>query len=240
MIGQRWRAAKIGSVAGLLAFAATAGLTACTFTVQAPQDTSTISPSQSPSYQGPTILPGHNADAVAAKDMTWAAGNTLSVGVPVGWSDQLTQVEMVNNKTPPPSWKELKSNQAGWTEYQHVNGCVLSYWQSVNQQNLMVANDDKASTVALFKYLVPSILPEVLKVSTMRWAKQLDKPSPKIEFLSIRTSAKGKSPAKLYSARMFNRAGTGLVFSLSCATDALLNSTFASAQNKLVVSPPQQ
>lgn len=237
---QRWRRAKLGAVAGLLGIGLMMSLTACTFTVQSPQDTSTISASPKPTFAAPTITAGHNADAVAAKDMSWAAGNTLSVGVPVSWGDQLTQVDVVGNKTPPPSWKPVKSNQTGWTEYQHANGCLLSYWQTANQQGLMVPNDDKASTVALFRYLIPSILPETLKGSTMRWAKQLDKPSPKIDFLSLRTPAKDKLPARLYSARMFNKAGTGLVFSLSCATDALLNSTFSASQSKLAVAPPQQ
>ncbi|NYE94936.1 hypothetical protein FHU41_001157 [Psychromicrobium silvestre] len=228
------------TLAGISALLLLAGLTACTITVPSPQDTSTLSPSPSPTYSAPTVLPGHNADAVAAKELSWAAGNTLSVGVPVAWTDQLTEPDTSGDKTVPSKWKSVKLNQAGWTEYQHANGCVLSLWQTVNQQSLMVANDDKASTVALFKYLIPSILPETLKATTMRWAKELDKPSPKIQLLTLRTPAKNKNPARIYSARMFNRAGTGIVFSLSCSSDALLNSTFNSIQPKLAVSPPQQ
>ncbi|WP_394938953.1 hypothetical protein [Psychromicrobium sp. YIM B11713] len=239
MPGHRPRAAGV-FLFGLLAVSLSAAVSGCSFTLKVPQDTSTISPSPTPSYAAPTVTPGHNADAVAAKDMTWAAGNTLSAGVPVGWGDQLLQADVVNGKTPPPSWKLLRSNQAGWTQYQHGNGCQLSYWQTINQQGLMVTNDDRASTLALFKYLVPSILPETLKVTTMRWARQLDKPSPKIELLSLRTPAQGKSPAKLYSARMFNRAGSGIAFSLSCPNDALLDATFNSVQSGLAVLPPQQ
>ncbi len=224
----------------VLAALALVGLAGCTIRVNQPEDTSSRSASPTPSYAAPTILPGHDAAAVAAKDMTWAAGNTLSIGVPVGWNDHVPEVTSTGNETPPAEWKAARLNQGGWTEYQNVNSCTESHWFTVNQQPLMTAEDDLASTRALFHFLMPSVLPEVLKETTMRWGQDLSKPTPSVQFLSWRQNAAAGHPAILYNARMFNHAGTGLVFTLSCPTDALLDATYAALLNKLSVAPPGQ
>ncbi|ABY23412.1 hypothetical protein RSal33209_1676 [Renibacterium salmoninarum ATCC 33209] len=221
-----------------LATLSVAALSGCQLNVPAPEVSSGTS--GTPSYQAPTITPGHDAAAVAGKDMDWKAGNDLSLGVPVAWADQLAQATDPTGAQTPSEWKPLKIKQAGESEYSHANGCLLSYWQNVNQGPLMVTEDDKASTIALFKYLMPAVSPDDLKESSWPWSQQPGKPSPSIQFLSARHKASATSPAWIYSARMLNHTGGSLVLRLSCPNDALLDSTLAAAQTKLVVSPPQQ
>ncbi len=103
-----------------------------------------------PTLATPTITPGHDAAAVAAKDMPFTAGETLAAGVPVQLSDGLRDV---------PGWKPGKENLAGASEYVKEDGCVVSAKVRTNQSALAVPGDDRASTEALFQYLDASILP---------------------------------------------------------------------------------
>lgn len=213
------------------------GLAGCRFTVAAPESTSGTAAGSTTSYSAPVIRPGHDAAAVAAKDLSWQAGNTLSVGVPVAWNDQLGRAPATGAA---PEWVKQISNQGGLSRYQNANGCVLDYWQTLNQQPLMVTEDDRASTVALFTYLAPELAADALKETDWPWHKDAGKTSPVIQFLAARKGAAAGTPASYFSARMLNYAGVGLVLSLSCPSEALIDPTLASARAGLTVQPPQQ
>jgi hypothetical protein len=72
----------------------------------------------------PTITPGHDAEAVAAQDLPFAAGETLARGVPVGISDGLKDA---------PGWKPVKENVAGESRYLKADGCLVAARVSGNQ-----------------------------------------------------------------------------------------------------------
>ena len=67
----------------------------------APRDVQTT-----PALATPTITPGHDAAAVAARDLPFTAGDSLAAGVAVGLSDGLREA---------PGWKPVKENVAGRT-----------------------------------------------------------------------------------------------------------------------------
>ena len=212
-----------------------AGLTACQLTVAAPDTSSDRVSSAPPSYPGPVVTPGHDAAAVAAKNLDWQAGNTLSVGVPVGWNDQIGR-----SSGTAPAWTKLIDKRAGLTRYQNANGCLLDDWQTVDQQALMVTEDDRSSTLALFKYLVPELAAEALRDTDWPWTGDAGKPGPVIQFLSARKPAVAGVPANIFSARMLNHAGVGLVLSLACPAEALIDPTLAALRDELTVQPPAQ
>lgn len=224
--------------AALLSTLTIVGLTGCQLTIAAPEQSNKAPASATPSYSTPVIAPGHDAAAIAAKDLDWQAGNALSMGVPVEWNDQLSQNQTGGEAAP--VWAKVISKRAGLSRYQNANGCLLDYWQTQNQQALMVVEDDRSSTLALFKYLLPELDAEGLKDTDWPWSKDAGKPSPIIQFLSMRKKAAGGRPASYFSARMLNHSGVGLVLSVACPSDALLEPTLASARNSLTVLPPQQ
>ena len=88
----------------------------------------------------PTITAGHDAAAVAAKDMTFSAGNSLAAGVPVGISDGLKEA---------PGWRQVKQNVAGESQYLKSDGCLVAAKVSTNQTPLAL-KEDRDSTVGLF------------------------------------------------------------------------------------------
>ena len=95
-----------------------------------------------PAPATPTITPGHDAAAVAAKDLPFTAGDSLAPGVSVALSDGLREA---------PGWKPVRENVAGENRYVKADGCVVSARVRVNQGALAVTGDDKASTVELRK-----------------------------------------------------------------------------------------
>ncbi|MCQ9163075.1 MULTISPECIES: hypothetical protein [unclassified Arthrobacter] len=223
--------AAVASAAGALA------LGGCTIAVPVPGPTATVAPPST--FAAPTIQAGHDAAAVAAKNMTFPAGTTLSRNVPVGYNDILGQGGYSGSGAPaPPEWKLLKNNVAGQTLYSNTAGCQLAYWATSNQGPLITPGDDLASTRKLMAYLIPSVVPESLKPAELPWSAEAGKGNRTISFLSYGTKASKGVPASTVWGRLLGTAGTGLVVSLACPTDALLASTTPRVMDKLSVAPP--
>lgn len=176
----------------------------------------------------PTITPGHDAEAVAAKDMPFSAGGSLSQGVPVGISDGLKEAA---------GWKQVKENVAGGSQYLKENGCLVAAKVSTNQGPLALG-DDRESTVGLFTYLDPSILPEYLKTDTLRWGGDWEKPGPKVEVLVLEQPAPAGARATAVMARLFSTAGSSVFISVSCPDAGALAGARADVAQRLLVVPP--
>ncbi len=147
-------------LAGLVAGGAAGVLLAgCTVNVPDPAAPPKPSPSVS-TLATPTITPGHDAAAVAAKDLPLAAGGTLAPGEPVTVSTRLEEV---------PGWSVVHSALQGETRHKKTDGCILAVRVSVNQGPLVVAGDDVASTKALFDYLNAGVAVDSLKPASLRW-----------------------------------------------------------------------
>jgi hypothetical protein len=176
----------------------------------------------------PTITPGHDAAAVAAKDMPFSAGATLAEGVPVGISDGLKNV---------PGWTPVKQNVAGESQYRKADGCLVAAKVRSNQSPL-VLSDDRESTVGLFTYLDPTILPTYLKTATLRWGGEAGKPGPAVELLMLeRPGGPGTTPTAIM-ARVFGTAASSVYVSVSCPDTAGLAAAQAEVAAHLVVVPP--
>ncbi|XAS66229.1 hypothetical protein V3C33_12025 [Micrococcaceae bacterium Sec5.7] len=208
------------------ATAVVALLAGCSVDVPDPSAPKTVQ--ATPSLARPTIIPGHDPAAVAAADMTFAAGGTLAQGVPVGISDGLREA---------PGWKPVKESVAGESQYLKADGCLVSAKVRVSQWPL-VAGDDRASTVELFKYLDASILPEYLKAASLRWGGDLDKPGPKVDVLVLEAPAKPGARATAVMARLFGKAGSSALVSISCTGAASLAAARADVAKRLLVVPP--
>ena len=180
----------------------------------------------------PTITPGHDAGAVAARDMPFSAGATLAHGVPVGLSEDLAKA---------PRWKQVVNNAGGASRYQKSDGCQVAAEVRQNQWPL-VAADDRESTAALFAYLDPSVLPSYLKPASLRWGGEQGKPGPAVDVLVLDRAAKpaaqkaGRATAVL--ARVFGTAGSSVYVSVSCPTAAALAAARADITQWLTVVPP--
>lgn len=177
----------------------------------------------------PTVTPGHDAEAVAARDLPFAAGDSLAAGVPVQLSDGLRGA---------PGWAPGRQDVAGASEYLKADGCLASTKVRVNQWPLVVPGDDRASTEALFHYLDPSILPSYLTTDTMRWGGDPDKPGPRVEVLVLDGGDKAGSRAAASYARLFAKAGSSVYVSVSCPDRAALAAARADVAARLAVLPP--
>jgi hypothetical protein len=182
-----------------------------------------------PAPATPTITPGHDAAGVAAKDLPFTAGDSLAPGVGVALSDGLREA---------PGWKPVRENVAGENRYVKADGCVVSARVRVNQGALAVTGDDKASTVELFRYLDPTLVPGYLKTDTLRWGGEPGKPGPAVEVLAYDgvSAPGGKSAAVL--ARLFSKAASSVYISLVCPDSAALAAARADVAERLVVVPP--
>ena len=210
-----------------LALAVTAALAGCSVGVPDP-----AAPKAAPAtatLATPTITPGHDAAAVAAKDMPFAAGDTLAAGVPVQLSDGLRDL---------PRWKPGKENVAGASEYVKEDGCVVSAKVRTNQSALAVPGDDRASTEALFRYLDASILPGYLKSETLRWGGESGKPAPRVDVLVYPGGERAGTRATAIYARLFSKAGTSVYLSASCPDAAKLAAARIEAEAWIAVVPP--
>ncbi len=176
----------------------------------------------------PTITPGHDAAAVAAKDMPFAAGDTMAEGVPVGISDGLKEA---------PGWTSVKQNVAGESQYLKADGCLAAAKVRINQGPLVLA-EDRESTVGLFTYLDPSILPGYLKTASMRWGGEPDKPGPSVEVLLLEKTGQPGTKATAIMARVFGAAASSVYISVSCPDDATLAAARADVAAHLVLVPP--
>ncbi|MDQ0677735.1 hypothetical protein QFZ30_001117 [Arthrobacter pascens] len=176
----------------------------------------------------PTITPGHDAEAVAAKDMPFTAGGSLAQGVPVGISNGLKEA---------PGWKLVKENAAGESQYLKADGCLVAAKVRTNQSPL-VRGDDRESTIALFTYLDPSILPEYLKTETLRWGGDPEKPGPRVEVLVLEQPARPGAKATAIMARLFGTAGSSVYISVACPDAAALAAARADVAQRLLIVPP--
>ncbi|WP_426298670.1 hypothetical protein [Arthrobacter sp. R-11] len=209
------------------AIVAAAALASCSVSVPDPGATT---PAPAPSVLAtPTVTPGHDADAVAAKDLPLSAGGTLAAGVPVGIADGLREAT---------GWKLVQENVQGQNRFVRKDGCQVITRLSLNQGALAVAGDDKASTEALFAYLDPGIEPASLKAENLRWGADNDKPRRKVQVLAFnaRPAADGKAFSVL--ARMFATAGSSVYVSAACPSPAALATAKADVANYLPLIPP--
>ncbi|MDR6435782.1 hypothetical protein J2790_000903 [Paenarthrobacter nicotinovorans] len=214
-------------VAGIAALGAAAMVAGCTVNVPDP-----AAPKPSPSESTlatPTITPGHDAAAVAAKDLPLAAGGTLAAGDPVTVSTRLEEV---------PGWTVVHSGLQGEVRYRKGDGCTLAIRISVNQAPLVVAGDDAASTKELFHYLDPGIATERLKPVSLRWGQDSDKPQHAVEFLGLESPAASGGNAAVVMARLFSAPASSVFVSVACPDGALLEKARAEAAAHLVVVPP--
>ncbi|MGF4042833.1 hypothetical protein ACX800_01400 [Paenarthrobacter nitroguajacolicus] len=215
-------------LAGLVAGGAAGVLLAgCTVNVPDP-----AAPKPSPSVSTlatPTITPGHDAAAVAAKDLPLAAGGTLAPGEPVTVSTRLEEV---------PGWSVVHSALQGETRHKKTDGCILAVRVSVNQGPLVVAGDDVASTKALFDYLNAGVAVDSLKPASLRWGEDSDKPQHSVEFLSLESSSASGGQSAVVLARLFSAPASSVYVSLACPDDKTLAPARAEIMAQLVVVPP--
>jgi len=221
---------RTGKFVVVAAVAAAALLGGCSIGVPDPAARSTLPPTSGPAT--PTITPGHDAGAVAARDMPFSAGPSLAHGVPVGLSEDLAEA---------PHWKQVVSNAGGASRYRKSDGCQVAAEVRQNQWPLVAAGD-RESTAALFAYLDPTILPAYLKPASLRWGGERGKPGPAVEVLALERAAKpggqkaGSATAVL--ARVFGTAGSSVYVSASCPTAAALAGARADIVQWLRVVPP--
>ena len=187
----------------------------------------TAAPASTPVLSTPTITPGHDATAVAARDLPFAAGGHLAPGVPVGISDDLKGA---------PGWKPVKENVAGASQYAKADGCIVATRVSSGQAAL-VRGDDRESTVALFQYLDATIQPSYLKTATLQWGGTPEAPGRNVEVLVLEQEASGgRSTAVL--ARVFGAAGSSAYVSVSCPDAATLGAARQDVVRYLPLVPP--
>ncbi|ALV42833.1 hypothetical protein AU252_18105 [Pseudarthrobacter sulfonivorans] len=176
----------------------------------------------------PTITPGHDAEAVAEKDMPFSAGGSLATGVPVGISDGLKEA---------PGWQQVKENVAGESQFVKADGCLVAAKVRTNQVPLAL-QDDKESTIGLFTYLDPTILPGYLKTATLRWGGEVGKPGPSAEVMVLEKPGQAGVRATAVMARVFGTAASSVYISVACPDDATLAAARADVAERLRVVPP--
>ena len=176
----------------------------------------------------PTITPGHDAAAVAASDLPFAAGSTLAPGVPVGISDGLKDA---------PGWRQVMDEAAGERRYLKADGCLVSAKVRSNQSAL-AQGGDRESTAALFGYLDPTVLPGYLKTETLRWGGGQDEPDRRVEVLVLEQAPPPGGRAVAVLARLFATAGSSVYVSVSCPDAASLAAARADVAAFLPVLPP--
>ncbi|MET3204427.1 UNVERIFIED_ORG: hypothetical protein ABIB21_001215 [Arthrobacter sp. UYEF13] len=176
----------------------------------------------------PSITPGHDAEAVAAKDMPFSAGGSLAAGVPVGISDGLKEM---------PGWQQVKEDVAGESQYLKADGCLVAAKVRTNQVPL-ARQDDKESTIGLFTYLDPSILPGYLKTQSMRWGGEGGEPGPAAEVLVLEKPGQPGVRSTAVMARVFGAAASSVYISVACPDDATLAAARADVAGRLLLVPP--
>lgn len=181
-----------------------------------------------PAVATPTITPGHDAEAVAGRDLPFAAGGTLAPGVPVGISDGLKEA---------PGWKAGSRNVAGESRYTKADGCLVAAKARTNQ-NALARADDRDSTIALFEYLDPSILPGYLKTETLQWGASPEGPGRAVEVLALEPAPQPGGRATAVLARLFGTAGSSVYVSISCPDAASLASARSDVVRFLPLVPP--
>ncbi|MEV7604635.1 hypothetical protein AB0N65_04265 [Paenarthrobacter sp. NPDC089322] len=178
----------------------------------------------------PTITPGHDAEAVAAKDLPLSAGGTLAPGDPVTVSSRLEEV---------PGWSAVHSGLQGETRYKKTDGCLAAFRVSVNQGPLVVPGDDAASTKELFKYLDATIPLGNLLPTKLRWGQDSEESVHSVEFLTLRSTASGgHGRSAEMMARVFSSPASSVFVSVACPNEETLGAARAEVHARLVVVPP--
>ncbi|HJV97793.1 MAG TPA: hypothetical protein VJ617_01665 [Arthrobacter sp.] len=221
---------------GTTATSATAVLTAALFgtallggcTVEVPDPSAPTAEQPAPGPATPTIKPGHDAEAVAARDLPFAAGGTLAPDAPVGISDGLKEA---------PGWKPVKENVSGENQYAKGDGCLVAAKVRTGQAPLALG-DDRASTVGLFAYLDPGILPQDLRTETLRWGGDPDKPGPRVEVLVLDQPAAQGARARAVMARLFSTPASSVYISVSCPDASTLAAARQDVAARLIIVPP--
>ena len=219
---------KAQAAAGLVAGALLGMMALAGCSVGVPDPEAPKIPQPATALATPTITPGHDAAAVAAKDMPFSAGASLAEGVSVGISDGLKSA---------PGWTPVKENVAGENQYVKSDGCLVAAKVRANQSPLVLA-DDRESTVGLFTYLDPTILPAYLKTATLRWGGEPDKPGPQVEVLVLEEPGQAGARSTAVMARVFGTAASSVYVSVSCPDAATLAAARAEVAVRLVIVPP--
>jgi hypothetical protein len=217
------RPGKVPLVAAVLAAVVTGG---CSVGVPDPAAPEPVE--SAPVLATPTITPGHDAEAVAAQDLPFTSGGILARGVPVGISDGLKDA---------PGWKMVKDDVAGESQYLKADGCLVAAKVRTNQSVLARA-DDRESTLALFQYLDPTILPDSLKAATLRWGGDESSPGRTVEVLVLEQAPGTGGRASAVLARLFGTAESSVYVSVSCPDAASLAAARADVGKFLPVLPP--
>lgn len=211
----------------VVAAAATAlVLGGCSVGVPDPRAANTA-PAVSRMPAAPTVTPGHDAGAVAARSMPFSAGDTLGPGSPAQLSNGLAEA---------PGWRQTRADTGGAGEYRKSDGCQAAGKVGVNQWPL-VETGDRESTERLFAYLDPTIQPEYLAPAALRWGGEQGKPGPTVEVLVLERAAVPKGKAAVM-ARVFGRTGSSVVVTLACPSAQSLEAARADVARWLTVVPP--
>ncbi len=218
--GGTWLGAALAGALG------TVLLSGCSVDVRDPAAPDVVE--STPALATPTITPGHDAEAVAGQDLPFAAGGTLARDVPLGISDGLKDA---------PGWKQVKNNVAGESQYEKADGCLVAAKVRSNQ-GALARGDDRESTVALFEYLDPTLLPGSLKADTLRWGANREGPVRRVEVLALEQAAPPGGKATAILARLFATAGSSVYVSVSCPDAASLDAARADVAAFLPVQPP--
>jgi hypothetical protein len=214
-------------LAGLTALA-TLGVVLASCSVNVPDPAAPKPSPEESTMATPTITPGHDAAAVAAKDLPLSAGGTLAPGDPVTVSSRLEEV---------PGWSVVHAALQGEIRYRKADGCTLAVRVSVNQGPLVVAGDDAASTKELFHYLDGAIAVDKLKTVALRWGQESNQPQHSVEFFAVESSAASGGTAAVVLARLFSAPESSVYISLACPDAAALARARAEVEAQLVVVP---
>lgn len=214
-----------------LGAAGTVGVLLAACSVSVPDPAAPTPAVSEPALATPTITPGHDAAAVAAKDLPLDAGGTLAAGDPVTLGNRLEEV---------PGWSVVHSGLQGENKYKKTDGCMAVARVAVNQGPLVVPGDDAASTKALFAYLDAGTAAENLKPVKLPWGQDTDGPQRQVEFLALESPGTSGGQAMLVWARLFSKPASSVYVSLACPDADALATSKAELAGHVAVIPPGQ
>lgn len=224
--GRKHMERRCCSVRGAVAAAAALLVGGCSVGVPDPAVTgASAAGSRNPAT--PTVTPGHDAGAVAARSMPFSQGDKLAPGSPVQLSNGLAEA---------PGWRQTRADTGGAGEYRKSDGCQAAGKAGVDQWPL-VGTGDRESTVKLFAYLDPTIQPEYLEPAALRWGGEQGKPGPTVEVLVLERAAVPEGKAAVM-ARVFGRTGSSVFVTLACPSAQSLGAARADVARWLTVVPP--
>jgi hypothetical protein len=215
------------SVRGAVAAAVALLLSGCSVGVPDPTAVTGAPAAGSGKPAAPTVMPGHDAGAVAAHSMPFSAGNKLGPVSPAQLSNGLADA---------PGWRQTRADTGGAGEYRKSDGCQASGKVGINQWPI-VGTGDRESTEKLFAYLDPTIQPEYLEPAALRWGGEQGKPGPTVEVLVLERAAVPEGNAAVM-ARVFGRTGSSIFVTVACPSAQSLGAARADVARWLTVVPP--